>query len=417
MFCRRCGHQVSENMSFCQHCGTAVSPEAQPVSTPVVNGPIQYVNQTAGIDTRRQPKNKHTLRTVLIIAGCVLAVCGALVPVLINADLSSRYNQASEMLDSGDAQEAKAMFLKLGSYKDSEDMVQACDYFSAEQMMDDGSYEEAITAFAALGSYEDADEQAKKCQDTLDYNNAITLKDSGETEQARDIFLSLESFEDAAAQAQECQNMLDYDKAAGLMNQGAYEEAKGLYDALTEYKDAAQLSLDCQNNIDYAAADAKFNDGNYYEAYKMFTLVNGFKDAADRIADCIQQKPQSGELYRNPDYAKKTCAVNIKLGGLLNSLYVKVYTEDDVLVSTVFLNPGEKTKIKLPTGTYRFKAAYGTDWFGEKDMFGDYGYYEKLIFDDGKDTWSLTSKYIYTLSMMQEEEGNMGSTEIGPEGF
>ncbi len=419
MFCRRCGEQLSEGMNFCQKCGVAVSPEQQ-APTPAT---MEIPKQEPGVMGMGQPqtmnasKKTHTRRTVLIIAGCVVAVCAVLVPVLINVSLTARYQSACEMLDSGEAEEAKTVFAALGSFSDAKEKTQACDYFSAEQMMNGGSYAEAKTAFAALGDFEDADQKAVECQNTLDYNEAVSLKEDGETEQARDIFLSLGSFEDAQAQGQECQNMLDYNQATGLMDQGAYEEAKVIFDELGTYYDAMLFSARCQNNIDYAAADELYNNGEYYEAYKIFWNMDSFKDNYDRAFACIQPNPENGELYRNPEYGKKSCAVTIKNGSELNSVYLKIYTADDVLVSTVFVNAGQKVKVKLPTGSYRFKKATGYDWFGETDMYGSDGYYEVLIFEGGSDVTKLSSSYIYTLSFAVEEEGNIGGTEVGSEGF
>ncbi len=417
MFCRRCGQQLTENMSFCLNCGTPISVQENPAKTDVMNGPGQEEPGAFRHKAQMVPKKKHTLRTVLIIAGCVLAVCGALVPVLINADLNSRYEKASDLLDSGEAEEAKTVFADLGGYKDAKDMIQACDYYNANQLMDSGSYEEAKAAFSALGNYEDADKQAQKCQNKIDYNNAISLKDSGESEQARDIFLSLGSFEDAEALAQECQNQMDYDYATSYMNSADYEEAKVVFESLGSYLDAEQLAAECGNHVDYNTADWWATTGDFYGAYLQFMALGDFSDAAERALACIQPNPENGELYRNPDYAKKSCAINIKNGSTDSSVYLKIYTSDDVLVSTVFIGAGQKAKVKLPSGSYRFKRAVGNNWFGETDMFGNEGYYEVLLFDNGSDVTKLSSSYIYTLSFAVEDGGNISGEQVGAEGF
>ncbi len=412
MFCRKCGEQLSDSMEICPRCGApvaavsnegdAVGPEIIPQADPV-------------------PRKKHTLRTVLIIAGCVAAVGAALAFVLINAELNERYQYACDLMDAGDTSEAKAVFAQLGAFEDAKDLVQECqnliDYNAAKQKLDDGSYEEAKQAFAALGSFEDANKMVQECQNAKEYNEASSLKESGELASAKDLFLSLGSYEDAKEQALECQNQMDYDKAMGLMDEGFYQDAKAIFDELDPFSDAHTYSLRCQEYIDYAIADAYYNNGEYYKAYRIFLPMFEFLDAGDRAMDCFQPNPDNGELYRNPDFGKKSCAVTIKVGGTEESLYLKVYTPDDVLVSTVFVAAGKKTKIKLPTGSYRMKAAYGVDWFGETDMFGDDGYYEVLIFEDGTDIDTLSSKYIYTLSFLQQEDGNIGGMNVGAEDF
>lgn len=414
MFCRRCGQPLSKEMSFCQHCGTPVSYQG---NAPEPAPPVQRSGLNEAAEHAVIPKKKHTLRTVLIIAGCVLAVGAVLVPVMINKSLTERYETACALLDNGDEKQAKIVFLELGAFKDAKSMVQACDYSSGEELMNSGSYDEAKTVFGTLGDYEDAKTQAQECQNELDYKRAIELKEGGEAEQAKDIFLQLGTFEDAEAQAQDCQNSLDYEQAMGLMDQGAYQDAKAIFDALDPYSEAHTYSLRCQEYINYAAAEAYVNSGEYYKAYSLFINMFEFLDSGDRALACIQPNPENGELYRNPDFGKKSCALTIKNGSDTSSVYVKIYTPEDVLVSTVFINAGQKAKVKLPPGSYRFKKAVGIDWFGDTDMFGDEGYYELLIFEGGTDVTKLSSSRIYTLSFAVEGEGNINGESVNPEGF
>lgn len=411
MYCRKCGQQIPDSASLCTQCGA-------PVVT-VSNQAVRVPEDTA--QASPYARKKHTLRTILIIAGCV-AVAGALLTFfLINAGLNDRYQQAYELMDAGNPAEAKTVFVELGAFKDANDLAQECqrliDYHAAKQKLDGGSYEEAKQAFAALGSFEDADKMAQECQNAMDYHEAISLKESGELAKAREKFAALGNFQDAAQMAQNCQDEMDYNTAVALMQDGSYEQAKQKFDELGMFMDSLTLSSECQNHIDYSAAELVFNNGQYYDAYELFTSLNGFSDAGDRAMACFQPNPDTGEIYRNSDYSKKSCAVTIKVGNAGESLYLKIYTPDDVLVSTVFVASGKKTKIKLPSGSYRMKAAYGVDWFGETDMFGDGGYYEVLIFEDGTDIDTLSSKYIYTLSFLQQEDGNIGGMNVGAEDF
>lgn len=413
MYCRKCGQQIPDSASLCTWCGIPV------VTVSNHEGAVRVSEDTA--QALPNARKKHALSTILIIAGCVAVAGAALIFFLINAGLNDRYQQAYELMDTGDAAEAKAIFVELGAFKDAKDLVQECqsliDYHAAKLKLDSGSYEEAKQAFAALGSFEDADKMAQECQNAIDYNEAISLKESGELAKAREKFAALGNFQDAAQMAQNCQDELDYNTAVALMQEGRYEQAKQIFDEIVMFSDSLTLASECQSHIDYSAAELVFNNGQYYEAYQMFSSLSGFSDAADRATACFQSNPDNGELYRNPDYSKKSCAVTIKVGNTGESLYLKIYTPDDVLVSTVFVTSGKKTKIKLPSGSYRMKAAYGVNWFGETDMFGDEGYYEVLIFEDGTDIDTLSSKYIYTLSFLQQEGGNIGGMNVNPEGF
>jgi len=410
MYCRKCGQLLPSTKVTCTRCGAAV-----------VTGSNQGSAQERKTVAQEAPTKKHTLRTVLIIAGCVMVVGAVLAFFLINAGLNERHQQACDLMDSGDIAEAKAIFVELGAFKDAKGLAEECqsliDYDAAKQKMDEGNYEEAKQAFAALGSFEDADKMAQNCQNSIDYSSAVLLKEKGDLEKAKDSFAALDDFQDAEQMAQDCQNQLDYNAAAALLENGEYEKAKQVFDRLDVFLDSMALSVQCQNHIDYSAAETALNNGEYYEAYELFSALGGFSGADERVLDCVQPNPKNGELYRNPDFKSKSCSVTIKVGDTGESLYLKIYTADDVLVSTVFVTSGQKTKIKLPSGSYRMKAAYGVEWFGKTDMFGNAGYYEVLIFEDGTDIDTLSSKYIYTLSFLQQEDGNVGGMNVGPDGF
>jgi len=410
MYCRKCGQLLPSSKVTCTRCGAAV-----------VSVSDQRAEEEPKDTLKAGSAKKHTLRTVLIIAGCVAVAGAVLAFFLINAGLNDRYQQACDAMDSGDIAEAKAAFAELGAFNDAKDLAAECqsliDYDAARQKMDDGYYEEAKQAFAALDSFEDADIMAQNCQNSIDYNSAVLLKEKGDLERARDAFTALGGFQDAEQMARDCQDQLDYNEAAALMEAGDYEGAKQIFDRLDVFSDSMALSAKCQNHIDYSAAETALNNQEYYDAYQLFSSLGGFSDADERARACVQPNPKNGELYRNTDFKSKSCSVTIKVGDTGESLYLKIYTPDDVLVSTVFVASAQKTKVKLPSGSYRMKAAYGVEWFGETDMFGDAGYYEVLIFEDGTDIDTLSSKYVYTLSFLQQEDGNVGGMNVAPEGF
>jgi outer membrane protein assembly factor BamD (BamD/ComL family) len=434
MTCQQCGESIPESQSFCIKCGAPAgnaahaaasgsAPTAEPplVFMPYTQGENVYVSSIA-TDSHRQPNKKKTLRTVLIIVGAAVVVAAAvLIPVLLEKARSDRFDAAVAMMDAGDYRDAKAEFTELGDYKQSADLADECqdtmEYQSAQAQMDAGAYEEARQVFAQLGSFENASDLALECQNTLDYNAASALMEAGSIAQARDGFLVLGSFQDAPAHAAECQNQLDYDAAVSLMDEGSYEAAKTAFEELSGYSDATPLAVECGKHIKYIQAEDAFAQGQFYTAHALFNGIGSFLDAPERAEACKQPAPDNGELYRNPDFGSKKVPITIKVGDQEMSMYMKIYSEGDALVSTVYIAANSKTKIKLPAGKYRIKAAYGYDWFGEEEMFGDLAYYEVLVFDDGEYT-AFSSKYIYTLSfLMDTGEGNIDSLPENREGF
>ena len=76
---------------------------------------------------------------------------------------SSDYKKAASLYESGEYAEAAEMFEALGDYKDSADMVKACNYQGALELSDAGKYQEALEIFLSLGDYEDCGEQSVSC--------------------------------------------------------------------------------------------------------------------------------------------------------------------------------------------------------------------------------------------------------------
>ncbi len=399
MNCSKCNAQIEDGADFCTQCG-------QPARAP------ENTAQGTGVPPAGKPGLK--LRTkILIVSACALVVaCAVLIPVLLETARAAKYEEAFALMDSGELPEAKEEFDELKEYKESADMAQQCqnmmDYQDANELMSAGDYAAAKKAFDSLSGYEDSSKLSAECQNVMDYDSAVAFMDAGDNKSALDIFLKLGDYSDASKLAEDCQDILDYDAAKALMEAGDFEKAKEGFSALIGYEDSLSLIKVCENEMDYIAAEKAYDQGEFYSAYAVFYGLSGFKDATDRAEQCIQPDPKTGEIYRNPDYSAKKRSLTFKTPDDGKSTYIKIYSEDGDLVSTLFIASGKKLKVKLPSGTYRFKTAAGAKWFGEKDMFGDEGWYSLVMFGENKDTWTLKSGYIYTLKLRVTSGGNEG---------
>ena len=406
MQCSNCGEQNRAEARFCIKCGSVL--------------PAPAVQETAMPKTGPQKPiapNRKRVMTILAICASVL-IAGVIFITILNAvTTSNRYEDAFVLMNSGDLMRAKEEFTKLGAYKDSAAQAENCqnmsDFTAASDLMKAGKYAEAKEAFEALGDYTGAAEKAKECQNTIDYNAAAALMNESKIQEALTAFKKLGSFSDAAEKAKECQNTIDYNAAKALMDKGDLSGAKSGFTALGSYKDSAQMVKNCQNGIDYAAADAAFKQGKCYTAYVMFTALGSYNDSAARAESC-KQRPASGEMYRNVAYASHKCAITFKAPNDGYSTYIKIYSGSD-FVSAVFLTPGHNIKIKLPAGSYEFRQAYGPDWFGQDEMFGDEGGYNVMIFaENGVNTkaCAYSSRYIYTITVRVTAGANGTSEPI-----
>ena len=91
-----------------------------------------------------------------------------------------------------------------------------------------------------------------------------------------------------------------------------------------------------------------------------------------------------------------------------------VYTEDNVLASTMFVHGSGKASARLPGGNYRIRDAAGTEWYGEKETFGKNGSYEYMVFNEVPGDEYLTvldAGYAWTISVSVSEA--TGGTGVG----
>lgn len=109
------------------------------------------VSQPAKV--KKPSKGKKTAKVLLLIAAivAVLAICIAFaIPEI-------KYHQASQKLAEGKYDAAYLAFEDLGSYRDSEDMLNKCIYQKACSKLDSGAHSAAIELFESLNGYSDSE--------------------------------------------------------------------------------------------------------------------------------------------------------------------------------------------------------------------------------------------------------------------
>lgn len=124
----------------------------------------------------------------------------------------------------------------------------------------------------------------------------------------------------------------------------------------------------------------------------------------ERQAKCEMEKPQNGQVYRNPDYPNGGTRLNICVESCATaqSAYFKLYLESGELVAGLFLHETGTVSADLPAADYIIKMGTGYKWYGEVDSFGkDPGsYYEVMTFDSaGTQVVTLDYGYEFTLTI------------------
>lgn len=442
---------------------------------PVQNAPVKPAKKQKD----PQKKSKKKLWLIIGGAAAAVVIAAVLVLLLVilpEQKRVKRYNEGVTLLEEGKYDEAEEIFRSLGSYADSEELKAYADrgaaYEWAKAAMKRGDYEAALKKFKADPGFSDAQKLANECQARLDLAEAQSLYEQGEynealqilnemykvdvdgiltaetdalSEKCRRMLLlddakalfergeygqalemieqnALEDIEGATEIANECKRQLGYAAIVNMMNEGAYREALDLLtsDVGEGMEDRNARITECRNRIDYEDAEKALKNGHNYDAYVKFSALGSFLDAADRAKKCIVSRPETGETYHNGSYKSSAVSLAIKPPSDGTDNYLKLYILEDgkeTLVLSAYFRSGEKITVKMPEGTYRIKVAYSDgDWFGETDMFGDKGVYQRLKID-GADSFKLT-KGSWELTLRQNvQNGNVGTSSENRNNF
>lgn len=365
---------------------------------------VAEASQVEPADAAAHGLNRSVKRLWLFLSGAAVALALILV-LVINGAKKKNYEAAIALFDAGGYAEAASAFDAMGSYEDSMERAALCRQWetythasSLAETDDSGKLSEAETLFRSLGTFEDAAQQAVQCRNRVEYGAALTLEQEARYEEALVAFTALGEFSDAKAHARSCSDTLDYAAAMTLIEAGDYVAAADKLAAPAEsgFSDAAdQLAL-CSNKKALAAAEQLLAEGNFYEAYRAFIQLGTFEGASQRAQSCVQTLPANGEIYHNDAYKKQSTHLKVVNSSATPS-FLKLYSASGDLVCSFFIRANKSVTVKVPAGTYSLNQAYGSQWFGPDDMFGDDGNYYKCNIE-GSYIFTMQSGYIYTIS-------------------
>ena len=191
--------------------------------------------------------------------------------------------------------------------------------------------------------------------------------------------------------------------------------------------DGTGVEATCQVTVGEDPYDEGYQAGlEYMENEKYYSARQAFRtslmaDAEDMAQKCIQKWPRNGEIMHNKDLRSNETWLTFFVQQSDTSVghYFMVYTEDNVLAATLFVQgSGKKVTAKLPGGRYRIREAEGTEWYGTKEMFGREGRYEYMVFEEIEGDDYLTDleagyEWTITINVTESTEGTgVGSEEV-----
>ncbi|MBQ9686805.1 MAG: hypothetical protein IJV41_09740 [Oscillospiraceae bacterium] len=124
-------------------------------------------------------------------------------------ELEERYLNARRMLQVGSLDAAREALLALGDYRDTKNLILACDYMAAGVLAEQGEYERAREMYLALGDYPGCAQRIEELNEPL-YEISQEFADSFELEEACRLWRLLGDYADCRALLRRTEALLDW---------------------------------------------------------------------------------------------------------------------------------------------------------------------------------------------------------------
>lgn len=425
MFCTNCGKILAGEPALCPYCGARIEapigekPQTPPApETPSVSKPVAAKKTPDAKRPRKDGAFRFGL-TGFLFGAVTLAALLIAIPVFLRRPL--KLLRGVSLLNAQDYAGAHAVFSELEDCPPADalrgEAARGIAYLAAAEQMEQGNYRAARDAFRLDPGFSDAAARIEECDRALCIEDARLLSESGDYKQALALLETMRGDADADALILACRRALADQTFAALTERGAYAEAL----ELLRSEDGALLSdrdariRECENSITYRAASDALEEGRRADAYKLFLALGDWSDAQDRANDCLLARPETGELFFDEAYRSDDLVLTVRPPSDGTDTFFRVYAivkDAPVKIADLYIRSGDSISANLPEGTYLFKSAYGTEWFGSPDLFGDGGVYQRLHSAPDSDLFALEKGFEYTL-VLRGEDGSGNVDAVG----
>lgn len=171
---------------------------------------------------------------------------------------------------------------------------------------------------------------------------------------------------------------------------------------------------------DYLKACSLAAQGKYYSAKEAFENCS-YGDSEARALACVQELPESGEIWRNPEIPGTDASLTFTVHSADESkgMCFVMFNMEDQVVSRVLVRGSGSATARVPAGTYHIMDGTGYEWYGATETFGPSGSYEYLTFSEEEekkfDAWLDYGSYELEVNVPQIAEGatRVGSSGVG----
>lgn len=272
--CPCCGKLNRETAEECYSCQTQKpGPDYLETLCQHMNARLEEERKAAAeaaaaAEERRKETAKKAKKIGKIAAVVAVLVVAAVVVYQTVIKNMLAYQDAEQLAQQGEYEEAIAAFEALGDYKDSAEQILAVRYARASEWAEDGYYDGALEEFTDLKDYKDSAEQVL----AVKYAIADEELEDGNDERALEIFQELGDYKDCAARIasiQDKQTEKAYQWALYLWDDLHSWEAYAAFTELGDYRDSKEWAekIEMQYQINGFAGNMTFKNMCVYDYY------------------------------------------------------------------------------------------------------------------------------------------------------
>lgn len=165
--CPECGKEISDKAGQCPHCGYPIDQVTIPENEIIGQNGIQEQQNNI---VEQKPQKKISKNSIIIIGAIIgIIIIGVIAYLIVTAD-SREYDNAQKLYASEEYEDALTKFKELGTYEDSAEMVEKCEY----ALSTDGQF--LNTLRKSLMARWDLPEDGKTEEEIYEDNTAIELE-------------------------------------------------------------------------------------------------------------------------------------------------------------------------------------------------------------------------------------------------
>ena len=162
---------------------------------------------------------------------------------------------------------------------------------------------------------------------------------------------------------------------------------------------------------DLAAGKAPPEYRAFMESFNPAETLESLQDSAEKLLDIAAIPfPKTGLMAGG----KSGTQVYFKVGDDSNATYIQMQeAANGKVAGTIFVMPGKKALMRVPSGMYDVVYCSGPYWYGEEKLFGRLGVYQK----NEEPMEVLGAKYFHTVTLEKVSDGNYAFENCSPDDF